>query len=56
MYNTNYIYKATNKYTANWNILIPLREVLPIARHYGSIKFAKIEAIFITTLNHYFAR
>ena len=43
-------------YTVNQNILIPLRKVLPIARHYGSIKFAAIEAIFITTVNDYLTR
>ena len=41
--------KPTNKgiYTSNQNILIPLRKVLPTARHEGSIKFATIEVIFI---------
>ena len=39
--------------TANQNILIPLKKGLPIVRHYGSIKFATIEAIFITTINDY---
>ena len=43
--------RPTNKvvYTANQNIIIPLRQVLPKARHYGSIKFTTIEAIFVTT-------
>ena len=40
-------------YTTNQNILIPLRKVLSIARHKGSIKFATIEAIFIRTINDY---
>ena len=40
-------------YTANWNILIPLREVFSIARHWGSIKFATIEAICVTAVNFY---
>ena len=47
--------KPTDKviYTANQNILIPLRKVLPIAKDRGSIIFATIEAIFITSVNDY---
>ena len=43
-------------YATNQNILIPLKKVLPIARYKGSIKFAAIEAIFITTVNDYLIR
>ena len=32
------------------------KKVLPITRHQGSIKFATIEAIFITTVNDYLTR
>ena len=50
--------KLTDKVisTVNQNILIPLRKVLPIARHKGSIVFATVEAIFIKTVNDYLTR
>ena len=43
-------------FTANQNILIPLRKVLPTATHQGSVKVATIDAIFITTANNYLTR
>ena len=44
-------FEKTN--TANQNILIPIRKVLAITRHKGSIKFAKLEEIFIITVHYY---